>query len=194
MKQLYAPLLVFLTIVLTSCGTQQTTLFRSIAPALSEAQLTAQGLQPIRPDYKSKYPKLLPYLLDNTQAVFNEVQGGFYNLKHPQLSDINIMIGYWKNYGGQKNVIVVLLAMTTTSKGSLNNQEIKIQCASTPHLRGVHNMPNSYNGVQERRTFLLDVDVPKGTSILNKLKNDTVQVTIGDQSYTFRSPEMDDNA
>ena len=162
-----------------------------IQPEILSSKLNANGITAINPNYKQSYFRLLPYLFFNENETFNEIQGDFYNVKFNVYSNLNIMAGFWRDYGTYQNSLIVLIAMSGTS--TLPIKDIPISIESSKH--GVFEQGklignNQINKSQQRVLFVKKLELENRFDVLNKINDDIITVKIGGQVYKFLNPEI----
>ncbi len=153
--------------------------------------LGERGIVPINSHYKGMYPYLLSYLFYNENNTYNKIAGDFFNLKHSRIGQLNIMPGYWKDFGDIKKCLIVLIAMTDSSTASLKNVPTTVKSSKYGFLvKRKFDNPDEINISQQRQLFIKNLDVDNDWDILEKVEDDVITVTIGEQSYTFINPEF----
>tara|TARA_R110001592_G_scaffold156791_3_gene387464 strand:+ start:5435 stop:5884 length:450 start_codon:yes stop_codon:yes gene_type:complete len=116
-----------------------------ISPEIPITKLSEKGIAAINPNYKNNYYSLMPYLFWNGDGNFNTIQGDFYNVKYGNNSDINIMTGFWGDYGVYKNALVILIALSNSSSEPINNISIAVQSSKNGEFNKRKPRYNDYN-------------------------------------------------
>lgn len=183
--------LIFILLVLVSCSSTSKLPRPEIQPEILSSKLNSNGIAAINPNYKKSYFRLLPYLFSNKSGTFNEIQGDFYNVKFNVNSNLNIMPGFWSEYGSFQNSLIVLVAMSGSS--TLSIKDIPISVESSKH--GVFEQGklignNQINKSQQRVLFVKKLELENRFDVLNKINDDEITVNIGGQVYTFLNPEI----
>lgn len=162
-----------------------------VTPELDASILSQKSLIPLNPKYKRTYFRILPYLFVDKSGLFNSIQGDFYNLKFNLNSNLNFMVGYWQNYGKYRNVLIVLIGMSSTS--TLPLKDIPIVVESSKHgLFKQGELSGNYqiNKAQQRVLFVLSLESGSNRELLQTIQQDTIRVTVGGQVYKFVNPEI----
>ena len=162
-----------------------------ISPEIPITKLSEKGIAVIHPNYKNNYYSLMPYLFWNGDGNFNTIQGDFYNVKYGNNSDINIMTGFWGDYGVYKNALVILIALSNSSSEPINNISIAVQSSKNGEFNKRKPRYNDYNKLQQRVLFINELELANEYSILEKLEDDIITVKIGEQIYEFINPELE---
>lgn len=184
---------IFLITFFLSCSSSSKLAKFKIKPEIPIAKLNEKGIAVINPNYKRNYYRILPYLFYNSNEVFNEVKGDFYNVKYNLSSNLNIMSGFWSEYGEYKNSLIVLIGMSNSSTIPLKG--IPITVKSSKH--GVFEKKtklwgnNITNQIQQRVLFVKKLELNKKYDVINKVFDDVITVKIGEQIYEFLNPEME---
>ncbi|MFH6602037.1 hypothetical protein ACEZ3G_01000 [Maribacter algicola] len=178
--------------LLVSCSSSSQLLRPEIHSEILSSKLNAKGIAAINPNYKKSYFRILPYLFFNKSGTFNEIQGDFYNVKFNVNSNLNIMSGFWSDYGNYQNSLIVLIAMSETS--TLPIKDIPISVESSKH--GVFEKKklignSQINKSQQRVLFVKKLELENRFDVLNKINDDVITVKIGGQVYTFLNPEIE---
>ena len=163
---------------------------RKFAREIPRRKLNQRGIAVINKNYKSNYPSILPYLLYNEDGIFNRIQGDFYNVKNNQTSNLNIMVGYFKKYTDYKNSLIVLIAKSSSSEGSLQPVSIVVKSTRYGIMKLGELRKSKINLEQERRVYFKEINLENDFDILDKIKDDVITLTIGNQTYTFLNPEI----
>jgi hypothetical protein len=185
-------LLYLILLLVTSCSSTTKLTRPEIQPEILSSKLNANGITAIKPNYKQSYFRILPYLFLNKSETFNEIQGDFYNVKFNVNSNLNIMPGFWQDYGNYHNSLIVLIAMSGTSKLPLKNIPISVE--SSKH--GVFEQKklivnNQFYKRYQRVLFVKKLELEnRFFDVLNKINDDVITVKIGGQIYTFLNPEI----
>lgn len=179
-------------LVVLSCSTTSKLPKPEIQPEIPLSELNSKGIAAINPKYKQSYYKLLPYLFLDENGGFNEIKGDFYNVKFNMSSNINIMPGFWSDYGTYENSLIVLIALSETS--TLPIKDIPISVESSKH--GVFDSgkligDNQINKSQQRILFVKKLELENRFDILNKINDDVITVKVGGQIYKFLNPEIE---
>ncbi|SDB23429.1 hypothetical protein SAMN03097699_0223 [Flavobacteriaceae bacterium MAR_2010_188] len=183
--------IVSIWILLIGCGSSSNLNKPDYKKEIPINVLGERGIIPINSHYKGMYPYLLSYVFYNDNNSFNKIQGDFYNLKHSKSGQVNIMPGYWKEYGDIKKSFIVVIAMTDSSTASLKNLPTSVKSSKYGFLvQREFNKPNEFDIRQQRQLFIKNLDVENDWDILEKVEDDVITVTIGEQSYTFINPEF----
>ena len=162
-----------------------------IKPEILSSKLSANGIVAINPKYKQSYYRLLPYLFLNENGIFNEIQGDSYNVKFNIDSDLNIMPGFWNDYGTYQNSLIVLIANSGTS--TLPVMNIPISVESSKHgifARGKIIGNDQEIKSQQQVLFVKKLELENRFDVLNKINDDVITVKIGGQIYRFLNPEL----
>ncbi|MDC6350096.1 hypothetical protein PP178_00910 [Zeaxanthinibacter sp. PT1] len=175
---------------LVSCSSKSNVIRPAHLPEIPTAQLNQRGIAAINPEYKRNYFTLLPYLFYNRDGSFNELQGDFYNLKYGASSNVNIMPGYWKDYGSYKNVLVVLIALSNSSTQPINNVPIKVVSSKNGAFKKGKLGYSAHNKSQQRILFIRELNLMNQYDILEKVNDDVITVSIGEVDYEFLNPEL----
>lgn len=162
-----------------------------VKPEISIKILNKNGIVAYNPNYKKNYPIILPYFLYNENNVFNDIRGDFINVKNNQIANLNLMVGYWKNYGYYKNTFIVLAAMSENSKGSLNEIPISVKSSKFGVFLKGKPKNNPFSKIQQRILFTKEIEINNDFEIIDKIYDDVITVTIGDQNYKFLNPELE---
>lgn len=183
--------LILILLLADSCSSTSKLPRPEIQSEILSSKLNANGIAAINPSYKQSYFKLLPYLFLNEGGTFNEIQGDFYNVKFNVNSNLNIMPGFWSDYGNYQNSLIVLIAMSETS--TLPIKDIPISVESSKH--GVFEKNklignNQINKSQQRVLFVKKLELENQFDVLNKINDDVITVEIGGQVYKFLNPEI----
>jgi len=183
--------LIFIPLLVVSCSSTSKLPRPEIQSEILSSKLNANGIAAINPNYKQSYFRLLPYLFFNESETFNEIQGDFYNLKFNANSNLNIMPGFWSDYGNYQNSLIVLIAMSGTS--TLPIKDIPISVESSKH--GAFKQEklignNQTNKSQQRVLFVKKLELENRFDVLNKINDDVITVKIGGQVYKFLNPEI----
>ncbi|NHF60168.1 hypothetical protein FK220_012495 [Flavobacteriaceae bacterium TP-CH-4] len=185
------PYLLFMLLLAASCSSTSKLPRPEIQPEFLSSNLNANGIVAISPDYKQSYFRRLPYLFVNESETFNEIQGDFYNVKFNVDSNLNIMPGFWSDYGTYQNSLIVLIVMSGTS--TLPIKDIPISVVSSKH--GVFEREklignNQINEAQQRVLFVKKLALTNRFDVLNKINDDVLIVKIDGQLYKFLNPEI----
>ena len=113
------------------------------------------------------------------------------NVKNNQIANLNLMVGYWKNYGYYKNTFIVLAAMSENSKGSLNEIPISVKSSKFGVFLKGKPKNNPFSKIQQRILFTKEIEINNDFEIIDKIYDDVITVTIGDQNYKFLNPELE---
>ncbi len=133
----------------------------------------------------------MPYLFFNKNGTFNEIQGDFYNVKFNINSDINVMSGYWREYGNYKHSLIVLIAMSSKSSIPLKGIPISVESSKNGFFEKAEPIGNSEaNRIQQRVLFVKRLDLKNPYDVLNKIHDDVITVKVGAQVYEFLTPEL----
>ncbi len=183
--------LIFILLIV-SCSSASKLPRPEIQSAILSSNLNTNGIIAINPKYKQSYYRLLPYLFFNENGTFNEIQGDFYNVKFNINSNLNIMPGFWSDYGTYQNSLIVLIAMSGTSTVPI--KAIPISVESSKH--GVFEQGNlignnPFNQSQQRVLFVKKLELENRFEVLNKINDDVIIVKIGAQIYKFLNPEIE---
>ncbi len=183
--------ILFLVVVICSCSSSSKLIAPVIKPEIPIDILSKKGIAAYSPKYKQYYFKFLTYLFYNKDDAYNSFEGDFVNVNHVKMSNLNIMAGYWSSYQQHKTSLVVLLTMTETSTFPLN--ELPITVISSKHgkfttqtLNG-----NKFNDIQQRTLFIKKLILENEYDIINKVYDDVITITVGEQQYTFLNPELE---
>lgn len=184
-------LLYIILLIVISCSSTSQLPKPKIQSEIPASKLNSNGIAAINSTYKKSYFRLLPYLFFNESGTFNEIQGDFYNVKFNTNSNLNIMPGFWSDYGKYQNSLIVLIAMSGSS--TLPIKDIPISVESSKH--GVFEkkklIGNSHiNKSQQRVLFVKKLELENRFDVLNKINDDVITVNIGGQIYTFLNPEI----
>lgn len=161
-----------------------------VRPEIPLEILNENGLVVFQKDYKSRYPKFLPYFFLNQNNVFNGVRGDFVNVSHPTLKNINITVNYYESYGKYKNALTLLIALSETSKKHLSKTPILVKSENSGLFRKVNLKHDRINRVQQRTLFVLELSLNNPLEIIEKVKDDFVTLTVGSEKYIFLNPEI----
>ncbi len=183
-------LILILSLVL-SCSSSSKLLRPQIQPEIPIAELCSKGILPFNTNYKKSYYKILPYLFFNEGGTFIKIHGDFYNLKFNSNSDINIMPGFWSDYGSHQNSLIVLVSLSETSKLPLKDIPISVESSKHGTFEKEKLIGNQgINRVQQRILFVKKLELENEYDVLNKINDDVITVTIGGQIYKFLNPEL----
>lgn len=178
---------------LTACSSSSKIIKPEFKPEFSIDILSKKGIAAIYPDYKKNYFKVFPYLFYNEQNTFNEIQGDFYNVTYKINDNLNILTGYQRRYRKYKNVLIVLIALSDSSKLPLNKLPISVESSKHGSFTKSKLGYSAYNQKQQRVLFIKKLALKNKYDILNKIYDDVITVTIGGQVYTFLNPELELN-
>jgi hypothetical protein len=162
-----------------------------VEPEISEDILKRNNLVTYQPAYKRHYFKILPYLYKNSNKTFNEIQGDFYNIDYQIVSNLNISPGYFRESGELKNILSVMIALSNTSTLPLNGVPISVESSKHGIFRKKELEDGEFNRKQQRVLFVKELELTHRYDVLNKVKGDTITVTIGGQIFEFLSPEIE---
>ncbi|MFD2585340.1 hypothetical protein ACFSQJ_00250 [Croceitalea marina] len=168
-----------------------------IKPEIPISRLNENAIATISPNYKDSYFRLLPYLFFNANGTFNEIQGDFYNVKFNTSSNINIMPGFWRDYGDYKNSIIVLIALSETSSIPIKDIYISVESSKNGvFIREKINEGHKLDYIsrsQQRVLFFKELSLENQYDVLNKINDDVLTVKVGEQVYKFLTPELELN-
>ena len=176
-------LLYLILLIVISCSSTSQLPRPEIQSEIPVSKLNSNRIAAINPNYKNSYFRLLPYLFFNESSTFNEIQGDFYNVKFNANSNLNIMPGFWSEYGNYKNSLIVLIAMSETSTLPIKDIPISVE---QEKLIG----NNQINKSQQRVLFVKKLELENQFDVLDKINDDVITVKIGEQIYTFLNPEI----
>ena len=178
-------------VVICSCSSSSKLIAPVVKPEIPLDILNKKGIAVYSPKYKQYYFKLLTYLFYNRNDTFNEFNGDFINVKHGELSNLNVMVGYWSSYGQHKTSLIVLLSMTESSKSSLRNASITVNSSKHGVFLKQDLINTRINNSQQRLLFVKKLILENEYDIINKVYDDVITITIGEQQYTFLNPELE---
>ena len=185
------PYLILILTLVISCSSTSKLTRPEIQPEISTSKLNSKGIAAINPKYKQSYYRCLPYLFFNKSGTFNGIQGDFYNVKFNINSDINIMPGFWSDYGSYQNSLIVLIAMSGTSKLPIKNIPISVESSKHGAFEKGELIGNEQiNTSQQRVLFVKKLELENRFDVLNKINDDVITINIGGQIYKFLNPEM----
>lgn len=153
--------------------------------------LHERGIAPMHEKYKSNYFEVFSYFLYNKNDVFNEIQGDFFNVKYKEISNLNIMVAYFRKFGEKKQVLEVLLALTETSKLPLKDVPISVESSKHGSFISDEVSDDEINRTQQRRSFIKELNLENKYDVVNKIKDDVITVTVDGQIYLFLNPELE---
>lgn len=182
---------IFFLVFLSACSSSSRLIKPQFKPEFSIELLNQKRIAAINPNYKKNYFRLMPYLFYNRNNTFNEIQGDFYNVDYRMVSNINIMTGYWSEYGKYKNALIVLIAMSGSSKLPLKGVPISVESSKHGIFQKGKLNDNEFNRVQERVLFVKELELENKYDVLNKVYDDVITVQIGGQIYEFLNPELE---
>jgi hypothetical protein len=187
MKKPYLLIILFLTII--SCSSIKKN--NNVSPELSQKELRKLGIVSLTKHYKSRYPKLIPYLFSNNKNTFIETQGDFYNVRLANKDNLNILCNYHEKLE-KKNIIRCMIRKSNTSKIDFENSIITV----TSTRNGIIELDKKMNETGSYLThpallFLKTIPVKKSRDIINKIKKDTIIIKINNQKFEFISPELE---
>lgn len=177
-------------IVLFACGPSGPSSKLFVSPELSPVELKQRQLVAINKSYKFTYPRLIPYLFLNEKNRFNEIMGDFFNIQYNQTSNYNFSVGYWERYGDAKNLLLIQIRSSYTSKKSVLEKNIRVWSSSFGDILPVNSGDQSYY-TYPSQTFAHLLPVKSKYDIIPLLKKDTITVYIEEEPYQFISPEID---
>ncbi len=164
---------------------------KNIKPEIPIEILNKKGIVTHSRNYKSQYPRLLPYLLYNENNVFNNFAGDFVNVKNDELSNLNLMVEYDREFGNYKNSLIVLIAKSDNSIGSLQKIPISVKSSKYGNFSKAYLKDDKINKSQQRILFVRKIKINNDFDILDKVYDDVITVTIGEQNYNFLNPEFE---
>jgi hypothetical protein len=165
-----------------------------ISPEISQTKLNQHKIVSFNPNYKGSYFRLLPYLYNNSNNTFNQIQGDYYNIDLHIHSSVNIMPGYFREYGKYrelKNVLVVQIMMGYPSKFSLNSLPISVSSSKHGYFKRNELYDLQINHIQQEALYVKKLEIANEYDVLEKVRNDTITVTIGGQVFEFLNPEIE---
>jgi hypothetical protein len=182
-----------LLILFSSCSSNYKTFKpkREIKPEIPIKILNKKGIVAHSKKYKSQYPRLLPYLLYNENNVFNNFKGDFMNVKNNEVSNINLMVEYVREYFNYKNSLIVLIAKSDNSIGSLKRIPISVKSSKYGDFSKTYLRDDEIDRSQQRILFTRQIHINNDFDILDKIYGDVITVTIGEQKYNFLNPEFE---
>ena len=182
-----------LLILFSSCSSNYKTFKpkREIKPEIPIKILNKKGIVAHSKKYKSQYPRLLPYLLYNENNVFNNFKGDFMNVKNNEVSNINLMVEYVREYGNYKNSLIVLIAKWDNTIGSLKRIPISVKSSKYGDFSKTYLRDDEIDRSQQRILFTRQIHINNDFDILDKIYSDVITVTIGEQKYNFLNPEFE---
>ncbi|WP_145758334.1 hypothetical protein [Sediminicola sp. YIK13] len=184
-------LLYLILLLVVSCSSISQLPRPEIQSEILSSKLNSNGIAAINPNYKKSYFRLLPYLFFNESGTFNEIQGDFYNVKFNVNSNLNIMPGFWSDYGNYQNSLIVLIAMSGSSTLPIKDTPISVESSKHGVFEKKKLIGNSQiNKSQQRVLFVKKLELENPFDILNKINDDVITVKIGGQVYTFLNPEI----
>ncbi|MDO1512395.1 hypothetical protein Q2T41_06990 [Maribacter confluentis] len=184
-------LLFLIVLFVVSCSSTSQLPRPEIQSEILASKLNSHGIAAINPTYKKSYYRILPYLLFNESGTFNEIQGDFYNVKFNVNSNLNIMPGFWRDYGKYKNSLIVLIAMSRSSTLPIKGIPISVESSKHGVFEKKKLIGNSQvNKSQQRVLFVKMLELENRYDVLNKINDDVITVKIGEQVYTFLNPEI----
>jgi hypothetical protein len=164
-----------------------------ISPEISQTKLNQHKIVSYG-QYKGNYFKVLPYLYNNSNNTFNEIQGDYYNIDLHIHSSVLIMPGYFREYGKSKelkNVLVVQIMMGYPSKFSLNSLPISVSSSKHGYFKRNELYDLKINHIQQQALYVKELEIANEYDVLEKVRNDTITVTIGGQVFEFLNPEIE---
>jgi len=177
---------------LLSCSSQKINNNNSkYAPEISSEILQEQQIVPINDHYKSNYYKLLPYLYYNGRSDFKRIKGDYYSMSHHIHKEVNIMAGFWDDYGGHKNVLVASVWVEGFNEEALDTLQIQVHSSKhgflkiTPKKRN----PNRHTFFKEL-CFTKVIELEERADILNKINDDVIIVSVNGYKYELLTPEI----
>jgi len=153
-------------------------------------KLNEKGIVAINPNYKRNYYRILPYLFFNSSEAFNEIKGDFYNVKYKLSSNLNIMPGFFSQYGEYKNSLIVLIGMSNSSTIPLKGIPITVKSSKYGVFEKKAKLwgNNETNQIQQRVLFVKKLELNKKYDVINKVFGDVITVKIGEQIYVIFKP------
>jgi hypothetical protein len=164
-----------------------------IKPEINPKILNEKGIVGYNANYKKNYFRLLPYFFYNGNGTFNEILGDSYNVDYLIDYDINIMPGFWSEYGEYKNVLLVLISKANSKNLQLKNIPISVKSSKHGMFEAGDLTKSGFNENQQGVLFIKKLELQNKYDILNKIYDDVITVTIGGQIYKFLNPEIDLN-
>ena len=184
----FTQILVIITLLISCSSTKNVK--PTITPEIDYKTLTERGIAPMHPKYKNSYFRILGYLFYNENDTFNTIQGDFFNVKHKNLGNLNLMVGFWKKYGKDKNLLDVSLAQSETSKPLLQKLEVKVSSSKHGDFKIGAAGDDEISIKQQRRLYLNNLNIKDNQDLLNQIFDDVITVTIRNETYTFLNPQL----
>jgi len=184
-------LAILILLVSNGCSSGSKAVVPEVSPEVPISVLNKNGIATINENYKRNYFRILPYLFYNKADAFNEIQGDFYNVKYYKVSNINIMVGFWSEYEKYKNSLVVLITLTNTSSLPIKDVSISVSSSKNGYFKkGSLDGKTKIERIQQRVLFVNELELENKLSVLDKIDDDVITVTINGQDYVFLNPEM----
>ncbi|TVZ52695.1 hypothetical protein [Dokdonia sp. Hel_I_53] len=176
---------IFIMVAICSCNSTKKP---KIQKELAIKELVKAKIVPIYNNYKKGYFKEIHYLFINKTDQLQQTSGDFYNVKY-DTSSINVIVSFFEEYFGFKNVIVALLSKPYPS--AITYKNLPVEITSTKHgtfhraqLPIEMNLPT-----YDRILYVRPLGIDNKYDILEKIRNDAVTVKIGNETYGFINPE-----
>ena len=187
-------ILIVILFSLSNCSTKKNILELSRKELrkqeLSYKELKKRNYISLHKSYKFMYPKLFPYLYNNSNNNFNFLAGDFYNANLNNGDNLNLLCNL-HNRKREKTSVKCMIRKSSTSKIDL--------------LKSIISIKSSRNGSFTKKTllnkkgsfithpaieFIKELNVKKEIDIISIIQNDTITITINNQIFEFISPEM----
>jgi hypothetical protein len=177
-------ILIIILFSISNCSTTKKRL------ELSKEELKNLNYISLHKKYKFMYPKLFPYLYNNSKNNFSYLIGDFYNVKLSNGDNLNLLCNL-HNKKKNNNSIKCMIRKTSTSKIDLFKSNISIKSSKNGEFtkKTLLNKNRSFI-THPAIEFIKELNVEKPKDIINKIRNDTIIITINNQIFEFISPEM----
>ena len=153
--------------------------------------LLSRGIVPYNAQYKSRYYDLLPYLFYNAGDDFIEIKGDYYSLKHPIHNQVNIMVGFWADYGKYKNVLLAYVWVNSPNQTAADTSSVQVSSSKHGLLLTTPWKKSPYRtGFRKELFFTKQIELAYKAEIIDKLYDDVITVTVDGHKYQLLNPEF----
>ena len=187
--------LLFLLILTCSCTTNKSIVKSTHIPQEQTNKILKMEIISMSKHFKTQNYEVLPYLYYNKQGDYNKIKGDYFSLRHPKYEEVNLLVGFWKNYGNSENILKAQVWVKSNTKSTFNKLDIEVASLKhgkmlvTPMNRNTHRSKKS----NKELSFVIKLSINNNQQLVDKISGDAITITVDGYKYTMLNPFIKTN-